>query len=368
MSDNLISQIPISVTRSDFRQMLRLVRALYRLSQNPEYRQAVFSELPETARFDPGHGSLMMGYDFHLSDAGPKLIEVNTNAGGTYMTLQTELAGGGDSGAVDTERFKKRFLGSLLSDWRSFCGEEIRSLRRVAIVDEEPKNQPLYVEMEFIATWLVQQGLEVEILAPEELLVQEGGLYGKSGQIDLIYNRHCDFYLEDEVMGAIRTAYLARQVCLSPNPFAYGLLADKRRMILWSDAAEMAALGLTDNDRRLLASCVPQSRLLKDLDPDTVWAERKDSIFKPVSRFGGRGVLMGKSVSRKRFAELEPETTLVQQVVPPSVVTSEGEDFKVDIRLYVYRDKLLGVVARVYQGQVTNLNTERGGFARVRLV
>ncbi len=367
MSDRLVSQIPVSITRSDFRQMLHLVRVLYRLSQNPEYRQRVFPELPEAARFDPGHGSLMMGYDFHLSDAGPKLIEVNTNAGGAYMTLQTELAGD-ERAAVDTERFKQRFFASLMSDWHSYCAGVNRPLRRVAIVDDDPLNQPLYVEMEYIAAWLVEQGLDVEILAPGEVEINGTVLYGKSGPIDMIYNRHCDFYLEDEVMSFIRKAYLTRQVCLSPNPFAYGLLADKRRMILWSDTDELEDLNLSENAQCLLASCVPKSRLLKDLDPDTVWAERKDSIFKPVSRFGGRGVLMGKSISRKRFVEFEPDTTLVQQVVPPSVVTSEGDDFKVDIRLYVYRDHLLGVAARVYQGQVTNLHTERGGFARVRLV
>ncbi|MER9685145.1 hypothetical protein [Mesorhizobium sp. M0139] len=26
-----------------------------------------------------------MGYDFHLDDDGPKLIEVNTNAGGAFL-------------------------------------------------------------------------------------------------------------------------------------------------------------------------------------------------------------------------------------------------------------------------------------------
>ena len=40
---------------------------------------------------------------------------------------------------------------------------------------------------------------------------------------------------------------------------------------------------------------------------------------------------------------------------------------KTDLRLYAYRNRVLGVTARLYHGQVTNLRTPGGGFARVRL-
>ncbi len=79
--------------------------------------------------------------------------------------------------------------------------------------------------------------------------------------------------------------------------------------------------------------------------------------------------MLGKGITRKRFAELDPDTTLVQELVSPSLVSDEdGRDFKVDLRLYVYRDRLLGITSRIYQGQVTNLRTEGGGFAPVRVV
>ncbi len=59
----------------------------------------------------------------------------------------------------------------------------------------------------------------------------------------------------------------------------------------------------------------------------------------------------------------------MQKVVAPSVETAEdGQEFKMDLRLFVYRNHLLGVGARLYQGQVTNLRTEGGGFAPVRIV
>ncbi len=40
---------------------------------------------------------------------------------------------------------------------------------------------------------------------------------------------------------------------------------------------------------------------------------------------------------------------------------------KTDLRLYAYRNRVLGVTARLYRGQVTNLRTPGGGFARVRI-
>jgi hypothetical protein len=41
---------------------------------------------------------------------------------------------------------------------------------------------------------------------------------------------------------------------------------------------------------------------------------------------------------------------------------------KTDLRLYAYRNRVLGVTARLYRGQVTNLRTPGGGFARVKVV
>jgi len=59
----------------------------------------------------------------------------------------------------------------------------------------------------------------------------------------------------------------------------------------------------------------------------------------------------------------------VQRLVPPSTTEVPGYGpMKTDLRLYAYRDRVLGVTARLYRGQVTNLRTEGGGFAAVRVV
>jgi hypothetical protein len=310
----------------------------------------------------------MMGYDFHLTPAGPRLIEVNTNAGGGYIAWLSEAQAHGACPILLSERIQRRLFASFLREWGDFSKANT-PLRRIAILDENPTDQPLYPEMVACRDWLREQGVSAEIVAPEQLQADGNGVFLAHRRIDLVYNRHCDFFLEETSMAGLQRAYLARAVCLSPNPFVYGLLADKRRMIVWSDREMLAGLGLDRKDRELLLQMVPRSRLMSACDPAHLWDERKELVFKPVTRFGSRGVLMGKGITHKRFADLEPAATLVQDLVPPSVEEDSVDGaFKVDLRLFVYRDRLLGVGARLYQGQVTNLRTKGGGFAPVRMV
>ncbi|NOQ14805.1 MAG: hypothetical protein GQ583_10080, partial [Methyloprofundus sp.] len=55
-------------------------------------------------------------------------------------------------------------------------------------------------------------------------------------------------------------------------------------------------------------------------------------------------------------------------IKPTITLTPDGEKFKTDFRLFVYRNKVLNVCARLYQGQVTNLRTHKGGFSKIKLV
>ena len=156
------------------------------------------------------------------------------------------------------------------------------------------------------------------------LAAAASGVHHEERPIDLIYNRHCDFYLERPEMAGIRAAYQAGTVCLTPNPFVYGLLADKRRMVLWSDRDVLTGLGLAPRSTERLLALVPESHLLAALDPEKVWTQREGLVFKPVSRFGSRGVLLGRKISRTRFETLPPQETLVQRLVPPSLTETGG--------------------------------------------
>jgi hypothetical protein len=362
-----ISRTPVSLTRGHLARMIRLVRFLFHLSRNPLYRRHVLDLLPEVARFDPRHHAVMMGYDFHITADGPKLIEVNTNAGGGLLAYLAHFPDAAVARTSLPRRFSEQFLESFAGEIRRFSGGKVKKPHHIAIVDEEPEKQYLFQEMVAFARLFEQWGVKATIADPGGLTAGLSGVAIDGEPVDLIYNRHCDFYLERPEMAGIRAAYLGRTVCLTPNPFAYGLLADKRRMVLWSDPVQLASLGLDPRQVAILTAMVPQSRLLAGVDAGTIWETRNDWVFKPVSRFGSRGVLLGAKISRRRFADLPPGETLVQRFVPPSVADTEAGEMKADFRLYVYRSRILGIAARLYQGQVTNLRTAGGGFAAVQV-
>jgi hypothetical protein len=364
-----LSLAVVELPAAALRRMLELLRLLDRMSRCPAYRAEVYPQVPEVARFDPGHDAVMMCYDFHLAGDIPRLIEVNTNAGGGLLAYLAHDPSLPIEPASLKVNLKERLLQTFADEIHQFSGGSKTRPERIVIVDDEPTEQFLYPEMCAFADLFNAWGVAADIVDPRQLEASADGVRFDGQQVDLVYNRHCDFYLESEVMAGLRAAYLGRKVCLSPNPHAYGLLADKRRLVLWSDPVKSADFSLSTGEQVLLDKTLPAASLLSDLDLQQVWTARKQRVFKPVDSFGSRGVLLGEKISRKRFNELPAATTLVQDLAPPSLTDVPGnEPMKTDLRLYAYRDRALGVTARLYRGQVTNMRTPGGGFARVKVV
>ena len=75
----------IALAHEQFLAIRRTVELLFALAHTRAYQQRVDAEADEFTREAPGNFGVFMGYDFHLTPAGPKLIEVNTNAGGALV-------------------------------------------------------------------------------------------------------------------------------------------------------------------------------------------------------------------------------------------------------------------------------------------
>lgn len=355
---------PVTLPMVHAKTMIRFIRLLHKLHNAPSYQRHVAPLVPETARHDPGHESVMMGYDFHLTPEGPRLIEVNTNAGGALLAWRAQ----GKTFPYHGRR--NAVMDSFHQEMSLFSKGETNKPQHVVILDDKPEEQFLYPEMQTFATLFAQRGIQAAIAPPESLEWHNDSLVYQGKKVDLIYNRHCDFYLESPAMADVRTAFLKHKVCLTPNPRTYGLLADKRRMILWSDPDILATLDLTPAQCQVLLAITPQTRTLDSLDPSEVWQERRHWVFKPVTSHGGKGVLLGRSVSKSRFHALNPEQTLVQRLAPPGTITCPDREqpVKSDFRFFVYRHHILGVAARIYQGQITTLREPGSGYAPVHLV
>ncbi|ABK45753.1 conserved hypothetical protein [Magnetococcus marinus MC-1] len=370
---------PITLASQDLRHMVQLGRLLHDLRSNPAYLEAITPELPAIARHDPGHHSVMMGFDFHLTPQGPRLIEVNTNAGGGLLAYRAHTPSfqGQAFEATDdapTRRHQLALLDAFQQEWSLFQRhnqQPPRPLQRIAIMDENPSAQFLYPEMLAFARFFQHWGIEAVVCDPSALHMTEEGVFYKGQAIDLLYMRHCDFYLETPALAGLKAAYASNTICLTPNPRLYGLLADKRRLVHLSDPQWLRELGLPTLHIERLLRTIPICRSLSSFsDRSALWSARKQWVFKPANAHGSRGVVLGKSMRQNRFNELDEATTLVQAVVPPSQVQCPhvATPMKLDIRLFAYARRMLGVTARVYTGQITNFKDPHSGYAAVKVL
>jgi hypothetical protein len=312
------------------------------------------------------------GYDFHLNEQGTHLIEVNTNAGGGFLNAllvdsqrESRLYGV----PVAEDKLEQIFIEMFRNEWHLQCGDA--PLKSVAIVDEHPESQYLLPEFQLAKTMLERAGITAHIADPAELEAREDGLYCSGARIDLIYNRLTDFDLQQYPL--LRSAWKKQQVVLTPNPNHYRRYADKRKLVLFSDADELRAWGASQASINALVQGVPQTKPVRAEDAEQWWAERKQWFFKPVSGYGGKGAYRGEKLTRRVFEEILQSEYVAQRLAVPGerkvcVDSNPPQLLKYDVRCYVYDGRIQLVAARLYQGQTTNFRTPGGGFALVRLV
>jgi len=222
--------------------------------------------------------------------------------------------------------------------------------------------------MQIFSQLFKQAGIPSVIIDPNEITLKNHIPYFKDQAIELIYNRHCDFYFTSPEMQAISQAWQQQSVCITPNPKIYGLLADKQRMANWHQSKLLEQL-LPAHAAQRLHQALPKTYLLNTLNSDDLWSTRKQWVFKPLNGYASKGVYTGEKLTKNKFANFIPEETLVQERIKPSITLgTDAEKFKTDFRLFTYRKKIIAISARLYQGQVTNLRTPNGGFSRVNLL
>lgn len=357
VSDNLISPFTITLPKSVLSEAQESIAALFRLRENSAYQNSYTEELKALGLKDPGNKSICMSYDFHVdSNQRLKLIEVNTNA--SFLALGYEM-------------YKAKKIAVPVAD---FTFEEMRRdietelklngrvglPQNIAIIDETPEQQRLFIEFLVYREHFAQWGWNPQILDYRAV---------DASKFDFIYNRYTDFFLNNPESAALKKAFLEKQTCFSPNPYEYLLLADKQRMIDWSVPGKLESWGVSEADQKTIRAVVPPSVSLDVANKEEVWSQRKGYFFKPKRAYGSKQSYKGASVSRKIFDEIAGQEFIAQEYVqaPEQVFpTPNGEQsFKYDLRCYAYQGRLQLIVARLYQGQVTNLRTPLGGFGCV---
>jgi hypothetical protein len=375
---HLFSATPTFLSSRDWVDLRDSVAALHRVAQLPGYQAAALGRAEPIARHDFGPGGAFMGYDFHLGAAGPRLIEINTNAGGAFLQAAALRAHHACcepwdrmfAGPVDLDGIEGAFMAMFRSEWRAQRGDA--PLRTVAVVDDDPAAQYLAPEFELAREMFERHGVRALVADAGSLQWRDGALWHGELRIDLVYNRLTDFALAEPRHAALRTAYEAGGAVVTPHPRAHALHADKRNLVALSDPAQLCAWGAAAQDVARLGVAVPRTREVRPQDADALWAARRELFFKPMAGYGSRGAYRGDKLTRRVWEEIVAGGYVAQQLVPPSErsVSVDGTParLKVDVRAYAYEGRVLLLAARTWQGQTTNFRTPGGGFSPVVVV
>ena len=374
---HLFSGSTVFVSGEHVRHMARIVAAIERVVALSAWRDHALAYAPAVATFEPAARGVFLGYDFHLGETGPQLIEINTNAGGALLnallaraqyaccdSVKTHLPG-----ALAGDAPEQLFLQMFQQEWRLQRGAA--PLATIAIVDQEPPQQYLYPEFLLFARLFERHGLQAIICAPEQLSWRDAALWFDDRRVDLVYNRLTDFALEAPECAALRQAYLADQVVLTPHPHAHARYADKRNLIALGDPALLAQWGVDAATRQLLVEGIPHTEQVIAAAAEDFWARRRQLFFKPVAGYGSKAAYRGDKLTRRVFEDIIANAPqyVSQALVPPSSrqlsVAGEAVAMKIDLRNYVYDGHVQLISARLWQGQTTNFRTPGGGFAPV---
>ncbi|MBY0518147.1 MAG: hypothetical protein K2P81_14660 [Bacteriovoracaceae bacterium] len=354
--------------------MKSVIYAIENVVAMQTFQQKILCRSSKTAFESFGPNGVFMGYDFHLTEEGPKLIEINTNAGGAFLNLLLAKAQmaccEGTKAPVELEGLEDKFFDIFEDEWRS--QKKNQELKVIAIMDENPNGQFLYPEFKLFADLFKKKGISTFIVDPSLIELRYDGLWFQNNKIDLVYNRSTDFYFDAEIYEGIKAAYLAGNVVITPNPHHHALFADKENLEILTSREEMRTLGIETSVQEVLLKGIPRTFKVTETNRSEFWARRKNYFFKPTKGYGSKATYRGDKITLRVWEEMANSSYIAQELTPPGLrlIENEGKqiELKQDIRVYAYSGEILLLASRLYMGQTTNFRTEGGGFAPVFVI
>ena len=328
---------------------------------------------------DHGPRGVFLGYDFHL---GPRRRRSSSRSTPTPAAALLNAALGARAAACCDEveaavarrrrrgDVEARFLAMFRAEWRRQRGAA--PLRRIAIVDGEPAGAVPVPRVPALPAALPRAPARRRHRRPARRSTTRDGRLIARGRTASISSTtasptSCSPATD---CAALRAAYEAGDVVVTPNPHPYALYADKRHLTVLSDAARLRAWGVDEPSIALLAAGVPR-------DPPGRRRGRRRAVGGAPPVFlqaGGRLRQQGRVPRRQaharhlgRRSSRGPTSRSGSCRPSERTIAVDGceQPLKLDLRAYVYDGAVQLVAARLYQGQTTNFRTAGGGFAPV---
>ena len=166
---------PVTVSPAAMEVMAAVIAAVEAVVALPAFASRVLAQAPEIARRPVAARGAFMGYDFHLTPAGPKLIEINTNAGGGLLNACALVEHGR---AAEGARVRAEFVAMFRAEWWLERGDA--PLTRIAIVYDHPAAQFMAPEFDLFRRLFEEDGIAAVVADPGDL-IRDGGRLTQAG-------------------------------------------------------------------------------------------------------------------------------------------------------------------------------------------
>jgi len=367
----------------------RLERALLR-DEDLRRELDLAPEEERLALADPGFAasSPSSRLDGFVSDGVIRYVEYNAEspAGMAYNDVLVRIFDRLPALRQFRRRYRVRPLRAASKQLTVMRRAHGKRIRTIAIVDW--RGLPTLTEFEMFQRAFTDLGVRTIICAPEDLSYRAGRLRAKGQTIDLVYRRVLlsELLAKPDVARPLLRAYLAGDVTVV-NSFRAKLLHKKMSLALLSD--DRYARMYTPVQRRAIARHIPWTRKVREghttydgkvVDlTEFVLRERARLVLKPNDEYGGKGVVLGWTVSQHDW-----EQALLAALVSSSVVQEKvpvpREDFPVlldrvhfldlavDCDPYLFWGRVGGVLTRLSSSALLNVTAGYGSVVPTYVV
>ncbi len=272
--------------------------------------------------------------------------------------------------------FRKLFRGRFLPTRRRQLSAMLNAFRQwgrgakpvIAIVDWE--GLPTAPEFEMFKAFFEERGVKTVICDPRSLEFRRGRLYAQGAAVNLVYRRvlTSELLSRGDETRALRDAYMAGSVCVV-NSFRAKLLHKKMSLALLSDDRYQRLY--TAAQRTAIRRHIPWTRRVRPELAEDIAQRRQSLVLKPNDEYGGKGVVLGWTVSQAEWeAAIDRATTdsyVVQEAVEipriPFPVVLDGLrylDLAVDLDPYLFDGRAGGFMTRVSAAALLNVTAGAG--------
>ena len=274
--------------------------------------------------------------------------------------------------------FRKRFRGRFVSTRRRQLSTMLRAFRQwgrdqrpvIAIVDWD--GLPTAPEFEMFKAFFEANGVKTVISDPRGLEFRRERLYANGTGVNLVYRRvlTSELLMKGPETRALLDAYTAGAVCVI-NSFRAKLLHKKLSLALLSDDAYQHLY--TPAQRAAIRRHIPWTRRVRPALAEDIARRRQSLVLKPNDEYGGKGVVLGWTVSQREWEKTVREAAASSYVVQEAVeiprfkfpVAIDGLqylDLAVDLDPYLFDGRVGGFMTRVSADALLNVTAGAGSL------